>query len=208
MGNIYGSHNYSFIKRRTIMKKLFVLLLTLTFLFTFFGCQEAATESDGSESTNNSSESEAVSDVSDESIESGSESSDVSDESSEIMQAEIPDKNKVLYNPIEITLKFMDGGGNGFVEQKDNSELTVSKYLKENDVPDGYYFYVSLQDDSNGEENRVKVRDLADKVGLIIDESRDNHQYVVYGYCSPECFYKLADCGLDVMLAWENEPEA
>ena len=188
------------------MRKLIILLLALALTFAFFGCQEAATESDGSESTNNSSESEAVSDVSDESAE--SESSEVSDDSSEIVQAQAPDKDKVLYNPIEITLKFMDGGGNGFVEQKDNSELTVSKYLKENDVPDGYYFYVSLQDDSNGQENRVKVRDLADKVGLIIDESRDNHQYVVYGYCSPECYYKLADCGLDVMLAWENEPEA
>ena len=96
----------------------------------------------------------------------------------------------------------------GFVEQKDNSELTVSKHLKENDVPDGYYFYVRLQNNSNNQENRVNVRDLADEVGLIIDESRDNIDYVVYGYCSPECFYKLADCGLDGMLAWENEPEA
>lgn len=67
------------------MKKLFVLLLTLTFLFTFFGCEEGVNVSDESESANNSRESEVVSDSSDVSDESAeSESSEASDDSSDV----------------------------------------------------------------------------------------------------------------------------
>lgn len=191
------------------MKRLLILLLTLALAFAFFGCKEDISEStpEPSESMHLSASSTAA-DESTEDSEVGTSESSIGNDSSETVRLEAPDNDKVLYNPEKIEYEIENGADQKFHEQKNNTGNYVYKYLEENEVTEDYYFYVRITDESNDPEYYMDMFDVANHVGLIIDESAPNKKSVVTGYCSPESYEKLCETDWNIELAWLNEPEA
>lgn len=185
-------------------KSLFVLIAAL--IFCFVGCNDS----------NGSSVSEASSHIQQESAESEAslhESSEEtvdestvlpeSSEAPEDVSAELPDADKIIYNPIKIEIIVSNGGHTAFLEQKDNTEKTVGGYLEENEVPDGYYFYVSITDNAIYDEYRIDVLEYAQTIGMIIT---DNSSVRCYGYITPDMYRRMQEDNFAIMLAWLNDP--